>query len=289
MTDAATSPPMRRLIVGCGYLGERVARRWLKCQNTVYATTRSTERAALLVKQGVQPIIGDVTAVPGEAVDFSGLPEVETVLWCIGFDRTANASYREVHIDGLKRLLDRLPGQPRVLFASSTGVWGEAHGAVVDESTPPFPIREAGQTLVEAEKMLTTHPKGPGVVLRFAGLYGPNRLPRLDDLRAARPLPANPESWLNLIHIEDAADVVCGLANLTEPQSLYVVSDGTPILRKDWYTSLARATGSPSPIWEPAASQTRGGDKRLDSRRLWTDLNCHPRYPDAIEAIQALL
>ena len=290
MIDAATCPSTHRLIVGCGYLGQRVARRWLDAKDIVYATTRSVDRAALLSREGLRPIIGDVTAAPEEQAALPDLPEVDTVLWCIGFDRTAKASYRDVHVGGLQRLLDRLPGQPRVLFASSTGVWGEVLGATVDESTPPCPSREAGRILVEAEATLGSHVHhGPGVVLRFAGLYGPDRLPRLADLKAAKPLSVDPESWLNLIHIEDAARAVCALANLTQPRRLYVVSDGAPIRRRDWYTRLAHLTGSPLPVWEPATSDSRGGDKRIDSQRLWADLHCHPAHPDALKAVGELL
>jgi nucleoside-diphosphate-sugar epimerase len=289
MTDPATPAPAGRLIVGCGYLGQRVARRWLDCRDTVYATTRSADRAAALRAQGVRPLLGDVTVTTGQPAALPDLPEVETVLWCVGFDRTADASYRDVHVDGLRRLLDRLSGRPRVIFASSTGVWGETQGTLVNESTPPCPSREAGQILVEAEATLQQHLHGPGVVLRFAGLYGPDRLPRLADLKAGKPLPADPDSWLNLIHIDDAARIVCHLASLDQPQPLYVVSDGTPLRRRDWYTTLARLTGSPTPAWEPKASHSRGGDKQIDSRKVWADLGCRPAHPNALEAVGSLL
>jgi nucleoside-diphosphate-sugar epimerase len=286
------SPPTssrRRLIIGCGYLGKRVASRWLAAGDTVYATTRSRAHAGQFEAMGLHPLQGDVTAAADAANGLPTLPTVDTVLWAVGFDRTAPASYEDVHVTGLQRLLDRLPGQPRFIFISSTGVWGDGSGGFVNETTPPTPAREAGRALVAAEARLQAHRHGPGVVLRLAGLYGPDRLPRLADLQAGKPLPADPASWLNLIHIDDAAAVACDVAELSAPRPLYVVSDGSPIRRRDWYEGLARITGNPSPAWDPAASQSRGGDKRVDSRLIWTDLGHGPDQPDALQAVQQLL
>lgn len=286
------SPPTssrRRLIIGCGYLGKRVASRWLAAGDTVYATTRSRAHADQFEAMGLHPLQGDVTAAADAANGLPTLPTVDTVLWAVGFDRTAPASYEDVHVTGLQRLLDRLPGQPRFIFISSTGVWGDGSGGFVNETTPPTPAREAGRALVAAEARLQAHRHGPGVVLRLAGLYGPDRLPRLADLQAGKPLPADPASWLNLIHIDDAAAVACDVAELSAPRPLYVVSDGSPIRRRDWYEGLARITGNPSPAWDPAASQSRGGDKRVDSRLIWTDLGHGPDQPSALQAVQQLL
>jgi nucleoside-diphosphate-sugar epimerase len=286
------SPPTssrRRLIIGCGYLGKRVASRWLAAGDTVYATTRSRAHADQFEAMGLHPLQGDVTAAADAANGLPTLPTVDTVLWAVGFDRTAPASYEDVHVTGLQRLLDRLPGQPRFIFISSTGVWGDGSGGFVNETTPPTPAREAGRALVAAEARLQAHRHGPGVVLRLAGLYGPDRLPRLADLQAGKPLPADPASWLNLIHIDDAAAVACDVAELSAPRPLYVVSDGSPIRRRDWYEGLARITGNPSPAWDPAASQSRGGDKRVDSRLIWTDLGHGPDQPNALQAVQQLL
>ena len=82
-----------RLIVGCGYLGQRVARRWLQSGSTVFAITRSTANAQILSAENIHPIIGDVTAADGAPETLCDLPEVDTVLWSVGFDRNANASY----------------------------------------------------------------------------------------------------------------------------------------------------------------------------------------------------
>ena len=106
MADRPDPACHRRLIVGCGYLGQRVADRWLAAGDTVFATTRSPARADQFAAIGLRPLLGDVTvAGPGGLPE---LPEVDTVLWAVGFDRSAAASYEDVHVTGLGRLLDRL-------------------------------------------------------------------------------------------------------------------------------------------------------------------------------------
>jgi nucleoside-diphosphate-sugar epimerase len=283
-----------RLVVGTGALGARVAGLWRAAGDRVLGTTRRPARAAELAAAGIEPVVADVA---GAAPWWHGLPPLATVFWAVGFDRSSGGTHRDVHVTGLGRLLDGLAAAardrgaapPRVIFSSSTGVWGDEAGGVVDESTPPRPAREAGRTLVEAEDLLRSHPLGPGVALRFAGLYGPGRLPRLDDLRAGRPLAADPDSWLNLLHLDDAARVVCAVAAAAAPRPLYVVADGRPVRRRDWYGHLATLVGAPPPTWDTTAPRERGADKRVDPALLFRDLGFKPEHPDALAALPDLI
>ena len=283
-----------RLVVGCGYLGARVAERWRATGDRVFGVTRRRERADELAAAGVEPVVADVA---GAGDWWSPLPPLATVFWAVGFDRAAGGSHRDVHVAGLGRLLDGLAGAvrepgrrpPRVVFSSSTGVWGDEAGGVVDESTPPRPARDAGRALVEAEETLRRHPLGPGVALRFAGLYGPGRLPRLDDLRAGRPLAADPDSWLNLVHVDDAAWAVCLAAAAPDPRPLYVVSDGRPVRRREWYGRLAELVSAPAPTWDATAPRERGADKRVNPALLFRDLGFTPEHPDSLVTLAGLV
>ena len=285
--DVAAGPV--RLVVGCGYLGERVALGWLAEGSRVIGVTRSDVRAATLAARGIEPLVGDVAA--GDTGWLAELPPLTTVFWAVGFDRRAAATPRDVHVHGLGRLLavvGRAGPHPRVILSSSTGVWGDEAGGIVNEATPPSPEREAGHVLVEAERLLHATAAG-GVTLRFAGLYGPGRLPRLDDLRAGVPLAGDPDSWLNLVHVDDAAAAVRAVAAARHPRPLYVVSDGRPVLRREWYARLAEVTGSPPPRWEPSVTPRRGADKRVDPTLLFSDLGFRPAHPDARVAAAALV
>ena len=277
-----------RLVAGCGYLGLRVARGWRAAGDRVLAITRRPERAAELAAAGLEPVVADVTAADRTAW-LADLPEITTLFWAVGFDRAGGGSHADVHVHGLRRLLDALPGRPRVILSSSTGVWGDESGTVVDEDTPARPAREAGRVLLEAESLLRSHRLGPGVALRFAGLYGPGRLPRLDALRAGRPIAADPDSWLNLVNVDDAARIVRAVAAAAAPAPLYVVSDGRPVRRRDWYGRLAAAAHAPPPTWDPAAPRDRGADKRVNPARLFRDLGLTLDHPDSLAALAALV
>ena len=281
----APSSAPRRLIVGCGYLGEQLAARWRTGGSRVWGVVRTPARVTRLAAAGVEAIIADVASTE----PLPPLPEVDTVVWSVGFDRSAGHGYRDVHVEGLSRLLEALPGRPRVILVSSTGVWGRLDGQVVDEETPPHPDREAGRVLLEAEALLRGHRLGPGTALRLAGIYGPGRLPRVDDLRAGVALTADPDSWLNLIHVDDAAAVVMAVANHANPGPLYVVSDGVPVRRREWYAHLAKITGSPPPTWDTTAPRTRGADKRVDPARLFREIPLRLEYPDSFRGLEAIL
>jgi len=288
MTAEAVAASRTRLVVGCGYLGERVARRWREAGDRVLAVTRRESRARDLAAAGLEPLVADVTSAT--AWEAAPLPDrLDTVFWGVGFDRAPGYDPRAVHVAGLRRLLDALPEGTRVILASSTGVWGHDAGDVVDERTPPRPARDSGRVLVEAEEVLRTHRLGPGVALRFAGLYGPDRLPRLADLRAGVPIAADPDSWLNLVHVDDAARVVTTVAAAAAPRPLYVVSDGRPVRRREWYGVLARLVGAPPPTWDAAAPRTRGADKRVDPALLLGELGFRPAHPDALAALPELV
>jgi nucleoside-diphosphate-sugar epimerase len=279
--------PATRLVVGCGYLGARVAARWLAAGDRVVAVTRRPQRATQLAALGIEPLVADVTSPAFAAA--GSLPDFATVFWAVGFDRGSGTTHRDVHVTGLTRLLDALPGAGRVILSSSTGVWGDEDGRLVTEETPAHPTREAGRVLLEAEALLRSHPRGPGVALRFAGLYGPGRLPRIADLRAGTPIAADPDSWLNLIHVDDAAEIVRLVAAAPHPRPLYVVSDGRPVRRRDWYGRLAAVSNSPAPTWDPAAPRIRGADKRVDPALLFRDLPISLAYPDALAALAELV
>ena len=108
---------MAKLIVGCGYLGERVAERWREGGHSVYVMTRSEKRAAALRDLGYTPIVADVT----RAETLKQLPAADTVLFAVGFDRSAGNSIHDVYVDGLSNVLTALPSAPgRLSYISTT-------------------------------------------------------------------------------------------------------------------------------------------------------------------------
>lgn len=272
---------MDKLIIGCGYLGRRVAARWLAEGHTVHALTRG--RAEELRTLGVCPVVGDVL----QAMD---LPRAETVLYAAAPDRRGEQGPADVWLTGLGRVLAVVrawPNPPHFLFVSSTSVYGQTDGEEVDERAATEPLDESGRVLLAAEKMLLQEARPPAVILRFAGMYGPGRLlRRSESLRAAEPLAVDPDGWLNLIHVEDGASAIIAAEALAEPGTVYNVADDRPVRRREFYGLLARLLGVPEPRFAPP-TETRGPHRRIVNRRMRSELRVTLQYPTFEEGLPA--
>ncbi len=283
---------MRKLIVGCGYLGLRVANRWVADGAVVIAVTRYSERGSFLQSRGIEPIVGDIMAPD----TLRSLPSADTVLFAVGHDRGCGHSIREVYVAGLMNVLEYLPSSVgRFIYVSSTGVFGQSDGSWVDETSPCEPKREGGRACWQAELLLRQHPLGRrAVVLRMAGIYGPGRIPRSKELLAGLPLDAPSEGFLNLIHVDDAASAVLAAEARAPLPSLYCVSDGHPVVRRDYYCQLAALLGAAEPQFRktqldaPAALRA-SASKRVSNQRLLSQLGFQPQYPSYREGLAAIV
>ncbi len=281
------------LVVGCGYLGLRVARRWLGTGRPVYAVTRRPERSAELATLGIRPIVADVT----QPATLRALPTVQTVLYAVGWDRQSGLPPFRVYTLGLIEVLDRLMAldlTPEcVLFVSSTGVYGSGMEQRVTESSPCLPERPAGAALAAAEAALRRHWLGHrAIILRLAGLYGPGRLPALADLVAGNPLPANPQALLNLIHVEDAAQAILAAEARGRRPGLYNIADGHPVVRGEFYRHLANLLGCQPPSFCPGSEgsrRNRSGGKHVDNHRMLSELHVRLAYPTYREGLASIV
>jgi nucleoside-diphosphate-sugar epimerase len=289
---------MTKLIFGCGYLGERVAKRWREAGADTVIVTRSAERAAAFRRDGFGAIVGDVT----QPESLRDLPSAETVLFAVGYDRTsqsAGPTIDEVYAAGMRNVLAALPANVgRFIYISTTGVYGPANGQWVDETTTPDPQRDGGQASLAAEQTLAAHPVGArGIILRLAGIYGPGRVPFLDKLRADEPIPAPVAGYLNLIHVDDAVEVVLATEQFQSPNRgprVYCVCDGSPVERGEYYSEVARQIGAPPPRFvEPEPDSPRalraGSNRRVSNERMLSELRVTLMYPDYRAGLAAIL
>ncbi|WP_243041816.1 NAD-dependent epimerase/dehydratase family protein [Dyella sedimenti] len=272
----------RVLLAGCGDLGRRVAQRLLARGDEVWALRRHPPGDG---GDGIRWISGDL-AVPES---LRGLPaDAAQLVYLPAPAGRDEAAYRAVFLDGLRHLLRALDHESlrRVLFVSSSAVYGEHGGAWVDEDTPPDPPGFNGKVLWEAERWLAAQPL-PSTVLRLAGLYGPGRLQLLDRLRAgAARAPRAVPHWANRIHVDDAAAAIAHLLSLEAPASLYLGVDDTPLPLHELYDCLAGLLGVPPP--GEGAPPPGVGSKRLGNARLRAS-GFVPRWPDARAGYAALI
>lgn len=266
----------RRLIIGCGYLGRRVARHWTAQGDTVFALTRAPEHAEEFRHVGLTPIVGDVTDV----ASLTDLPLVDTMLIAVGLDRRTGHSQRDVYVGGLENVLRQIQGHlPRIIYVSSTSVYGQNQGEWVDESSECQPDSSNGQICLDAERLLQQ--KVPAAnILRLAGIYGPGRVVgRVESLRAGQIPEGNPDAWLNLIHVDDAVAAVLACERRGAPGATYLVCDGHPCRRRDYYSLLAAMIGTAAPFASSEQLSSSNLNKRCCNRRLRDELHVALRYP----------
>jgi nucleoside-diphosphate-sugar epimerase len=277
-----TGTQVKRLIIGCGYLGKRIAKRWVAAGDNVYAVTRKNERVNELESCGMRPIIADIT----RPQSLENLPETDTVLFAVGMDRSQYSNIRAVYVDGLQNVLAKLgPTTSHLIYISSTGVYGDFDGRWIDESAPTIPTREGGKACLEAEQLIATSRFGDvATVLRFAGIYGPDRVPTraLIESREWKKLSAN--GYLNLIHVDDGARIIESVAAESPAGQLYLVSDGHPPLRREYYQYIAEHFGVTEIPWEeveatPGTSRS-ANNKRISNKKLLNRFEINFEYPD---------
>jgi nucleoside-diphosphate-sugar epimerase len=279
----------RVLIAGCGDLGLRVAK-LLALETPSHCTwglRRQPNPEPSSDIHGFTWIAADLT----QPDTLRNLPEgITHVFYAAAPDARTEADYRAVYREGLQRLLQAVAScaLQRVLFVSSTAVYGDHDAQWIDEDTPTAPKSFNGQVLLETEQWLQSQSaQFETLSLRLSGIYGPGRSYLLDRLRAGQAAAPTDESyWVNRIHIEDAAAAVLHLLNLHNPQQIYVVTDNTPLPMRVLYEALATLVGGPVPPEGPAPVSV--GSKRLSNARL-RDSGFTFKWPDSREGHAALL
>ncbi len=275
---------MQKLIIGCGYLGGRVADIWIAQGHQVHALTRSSERATELSRRGINPIIGDLC----DLASLPDLPAVETILFAVGYEKASGRSRQQVQLTGLQHVLARVANADRLVYISSSSVYGQSAGEWVDETSDCLPVQPGGVSCLETERwLMSASPDRANVaqanVLRLSGIYGPERLlSRIETLQSGETLSGSGTEWLNLIHVDDAAAAVIACELHGSPNQTYLVSDDRPISRADYYGLLASLVGAPPPRFDPGSSPSRGSggiNKRCRNKRLREELQVALKFP----------
>lgn len=280
-TEISDKQVPRVLIAGCGDVGARVAQLLHGSGNEVWGLRRS--HAPL--PDGVTLLQADLT----NADSLRQLPErIDQVVYLPTPDKRDRAAYHQVFVQGLQNLLQALDTRAlqRIVFVSSSAVYGEHNGNWVDEDTPAAPLGFNGEVLLEAEQWLAGS-SCPATVLRLAGLYGPGRTQLFERLQSGRArVRSEPPFWSNRVHVDDAAAAIVHVLGLREPATLYLGVDNTPLPIAQLYGELAHKLGVPPPEEGPAPQGI--GSKRLSNARLRAS-GFSPRWPDSRVGYAALI
>jgi nucleoside-diphosphate-sugar epimerase len=178
----------------------------------------------------------------------------------------------------------------RVVYVSTSGVYGDCSGELVDESRPVAPRTARAIRRVDAESRLAQWCAAWGaalIVLRAPGIYAADRLP-LERLRAGRPaLRAEDDVYTNHIHADDLASIVCCALDDDAPAGIYNASDDTHMKMGDWLDLVADTAGLPRPPrTNIVMNDFMAESRRLDNTRLKRVLGVKLRYPTVHEGLK---
>lgn len=266
----------RVFIAGCGKLGIQLGKQLSAQGITVYGLRRDASH----IPPPLHPLSADLTDRKQLA---QVLPDrLDAVVYLATPGSFNDEAYQTAYVIGLNNVIgvlsDAAESPDRLIFVSSTSVYGETSGSWVDETHTAVPGGFSGARLLEAEQLLRRAPF-PGVTVRFGGIYGPGRTRMLNRVRQGTPVVNDPPQYTNRIHQDDCVGVLSHLLRLSEPESLYLGVDNTPSPMAELTDWLADTLGVQRP---PHISGDAGGirrsNKRCSNRRL-LDSGYAFRYP----------
>ena len=294
------NPKDRIIIIGCGYTGLRIARECLAAGAEVHGVVRRDEQAALLNDIGVIVHQLDFDQ-PSLKLD---LPLADTLLfYCMPPPKWD--SMDDMRMAQFVRYLscEKPEEKPRaIVYLSSTGVYGDCHGAWVTEASLPAPLSpRASRRLAAESRLLGLHDDTgiPITILRVAAIYGPGRIP-VEMIREGRPMLNDEEApFSNHIHVDDLARVCIAAALRCQGWQIYNVSDGHPETMTTYFNRVADLSGLNRPqtvSWTEAQASLPPGmldflkeSRRIDNLNMLNGLEIELKYPDADSGLRACL
>ena len=275
------------LIAGCGDVGSRLATQLLAAGWEVHGLRRDVAR----LPAGVIGVAGDLfnkdcpATWPIGAVDY--------LVYCAAATDHDEAGYRAAYVQGLEHVLEWLNdyGQVpnRLLFVSSSSVYGQQDGEWVDERSSTVASGYSGRLMLEAEQ-IALKSGIPASVVRLTGIYGPGREWLLTQVRRGYRVAVEPPLYANRIHADDAAGLMTCLLEADRRgvalEDVYIGVDDEPAALADVVGWLREYLGVTE--WDEDSSVRRTGSKRCSNARVkalgWT-----PKYPSFREGYAAIL
>jgi nucleoside-diphosphate-sugar epimerase len=277
---------MRVLIIGCGYVGLPLGAELVRLGHEVFGLRRTPSAENELKAAGIQPLFADIT----KPEELKKLPsELDWVVHCVAAGGDAE-NYRRVYLEGTKNVIEWLAASPpkKFLYTSSTSVYGQTDGSQIKESSPTEPVAESAKVLLETENALLVafrEKKFPAVILRVAGIYGPERGHWFKQfLKDEAHMEGDGSRLLNMIHCDDLVGCVVAALKNGRSGEIYNAVDDEPVTQKNFFEWLGATLGKPPPPSIPensAENRKRGAtNKRVSNRKLKMELGCQFKYPN---------
>ncbi|MFJ4144914.1 NAD-dependent epimerase/dehydratase family protein [Pseudomonas sp. NPDC089734] len=275
------------LIAGCGDIGSRLAGQLQAHEWTVYGLRRDTS----LLPAGVIPVKGDLF----DWLEPEGWPTgtIDYLVYCATPTQRDEWGYRRAYVDGLAQVLIWMKQHQqrprRIVFVSSSGVYGQQHGEWIDETSATEPGSFSGNVMLEAERV-ALNSGFPATVVRLTGIYGPGRNDLSNRVRQGQSVQIDPPVYANRIHADDAAGLLAFLlladARGVALDDCYLGVDDDPAALGDVVAWMREYLGVTE--WSDEVGVRRAGSKRCSNARARA-LGWVPRYPDYRAGYAALL
>jgi len=281
------------LILGCGYVGTRLAKACLQKNISVFATTRDEEHGHHLKKLGIHPL---VVASP---CDIPTNIFQQTTLLVDSIPLTRHADDMSAsQLEWLPTIIPKLTKLQWAGYLSTTGVYGDADGAWVNESHPCNPSSARGIGRLQAEQAWLNSTL-PAEIFRLAGIYGPERN-LIGRIKAGdyKAVQWNPPHYSSRIHVDDIIAALLAAMQSPSPTRIINLADDLPLPHADYVQRLAVRLNAPQPIilnpeegkkqLSATALSFFSDNKRISNQRLHDELLpqlIHPTFEQGIAAI----
>lgn len=282
------------LILGCGYVGTKLAQTCLKHGMQVKATARSDEGMIKLQALGID-------------AKQTGEPNTLDSLWLQGCDAVLDSIPLSYHEDKtpfqtqqqwVTPLLAKMPNLTWVGYLSATSVYADSAGEWIHEDTPTQPTNQRGLERLSAEQVWLNS-AAPAEIFRLSGIYG-NERNLLSKLFAGayKTVDWQPEHYSNRIHVDDIVNALMAAMQNPKPRRILNLTDDEPCSHAEYTKALARLIDAPAPIVltpEQATLQMSSAyldffrdNKRISNQKLHQELLPHLKYPSFRDAVAAL-
>ena len=277
-------PDKAVLIIGCGYIGQRIAAR-LAARQSITGLVRSDASAAALRAAGIGVLQADLDA----ALDPAAVRDVDELYYLAPPPRSGDVDTRMTHV------LQALDGNrlQRMVYISTSAVYGDCQGAWITEAQTTAPTSDRGRRRLDAERQVIDWCTRQGVqwnILRVPGIYGPGKLP-LTRLEQGLPVLREADApYTNRIHGDDLAMICISAMQSPVHNSVFNVSDGHPSNMTDYFFRVADAAGLPRPptvaraeaeqVLSPGMLSFLADSRRMKNDKLLKELGIRLQYPD---------
>ena len=269
------------LIIGQGDIGLAVTNKL--AQNGLIVTGLARhERHHYALEDNTKFIQADALTLSAEQLqDFTHIAIIVTP------DEYSTSGYHNSYLainQHLAALADKLPILKRIVFISSTGIYGQDNGEWIDENTmPTLPKREASQVILQAEQVLQRIFDDRAIIIRPSGIYGRERLMRVRKAKESEKQPIAAGVWTNRIMDSDLVNIVAKVLTIEAPNPVYIATDYLPVTSFALTTWLCEQLGEALPTRDDKNSAMTG--KRLHSNIPLAWLT----YPDWQSGYQDIL